>query len=128
MKIRSLLFLLVLLLGLPAGVLALEVKEATITTLVSERAPVDAIQTYPATVEQLYCFTRVVGATSDTSIVHVWYLNGTEMARIELPIRPESWRTWSKKTIFPGSAGEWQVDILDAEGALMKSVSFILTE
>jgi len=128
MKIRSFLFLLLLMLAVPAGVLALEVREATITTLVSERAPVDAIQTYPATVEQLYCFTRVVGAPTDTSISHVWYLNGTELARIELPVRSDNWRTWSVKTIFPGSAGEWKVDILDAEGSLLRSVAFILTE
>jgi hypothetical protein len=48
------------------------------------------------------------------------------MSRIELPVRSSDWRTWSSKTIFPGSAGEWKVDVLDAEGALLKSVSFRL--
>jgi len=128
MKIRGLLMLLILLCCLPAGALALEVSEAVITTQVSERSPVDAIQAYPATVERLFCFTRVTGATADTAIVHVWYLRGVEMSRIELPVRSGDWRTWSSKTIFPGSAGDWKVDILDAEGALLKSVSFSLTE
>jgi hypothetical protein len=113
---------------LPAGVLALEVSEAVITTQVSDRAPVDVIQTYPAVVERLFCFTRVTGATADTSIVHVWSLRGEEMSRIELQVRSGDWRTWSSKTIYPGSAGDWKVDILDAEGAPLKSVSFTLTD
>lgn len=128
MKIRALLVILVMLVGLPVNAAALEVEEATITTLVSERVPVDSIQTYPATVEQLYCFTRVAGAIDDTSIIHVWYRNNAEMARIELPVRSGNWRTWSAKTIFPGSDGNWRVDILDAGGTVLTSVAFVLTK
>lgn len=123
---RRLMAMLAMLCCLPAGALALEVSEIAITTQVSERTPVDAIQAYPATVERLFCFSRITGATGDVSIVHVWYLHGVEMSRIELPVRSSDWRTWSSKTIFPGSAGEWKVDVLDGEGTLLKSVSFRL--
>jgi hypothetical protein len=123
---RQLMVILAMVSCLPAGALALEAREVVITTQVSERMPVDAIQVYPATVERLFCYSRVTGATGDVSIVHVWYLDGVEMSRIELPVRSSDWRTWSSKTIFPGSAGEWKVDVLDAEGALLKSVSFRL--
>lgn len=126
MKICKLAMILLMLCGLPAVALALEVSEAVITTQVSDRAPVDAIQTYPASVERLFCFTRVTGAGEDTSITHVWSLRGVEMSRIELPVRSGDWRTWSSKTIFPGSAGEWRVDVLDAEGKLLKTVVFTL--
>src|SRR5512145_1672402 len=102
--------------------LGLEAREAVITTQVIDRAPVDAIQTYPASVERLFCFTRVTGAAADTSITHVWYLRGVERSRIELPVRSGDWRIWSKKTILPGSAGDWKVDVLDAEGKPLKSI------
>lgn len=126
MKMHKVATILLMLCCLPAAALALEVSEAVITTQVSDRAPVDAIQTYPASVERLYCFTRVTGAGEETSIAHVWYLRGIEMSRIELPVRSGDWRTWSSKTIFPGSAGDWRVDVLDAEGKLLKTVVFTL--
>jgi hypothetical protein len=126
MKIHRLAMFLLMLCCLPTAVLALEVSEAVITTQVSDRAPVDAIQAYPASVERLFCFTRVTGAAEDTSITHVWYLHGVEMSRIELPVRSGDWRTWSQKMIFPGSAGDWKVDVLGPEGKLLKSISFTL--
>ena len=126
MKIHRLVMFLLMLCCLPTAVLALEVSEAVITTQVSDRAPVDAIQAYPASVERLFCFTRVTGAAEDTSITHVWYLHGVVMSRIELPVRSGDWRTWSQKTIFPGSSGDWKVDVLGPEGKLLKSISFTL--
>jgi hypothetical protein len=126
MKARKLIIFLLLLCCLPMTALALEVREAVITTQVIDRAPVDAIQTYPASVERLFCFTRVTGAAADTSITHVWHLRGVERSRIELPVRSGDWRIWSQKTILPGSAGDWKVDVLDAEGKLLKSIPFTL--
>lgn len=126
MKIVRLVMFLLLLCYLPAAALALEVSEAVITTQIIDRAPVDAIQTYPASVEKLFCFTRVTGAAADTTITHVWYLRGVEKSRIELLVRSSDWRTWSAKTIFPGSGGDWKVEVLDAEGKLLKSIAFTL--
>jgi hypothetical protein len=126
MKIHRLAMFLLMLCCLPTAALALEVSEAVITTQVIDRAPVDAIQTYPASVERLFCFTRVTGAPANTSITHVWYLRGVEMSRNELPVRSGDWRTWSQIMIFPGSAGGWKVDVLGPEGKLLKSISFTL--
>jgi hypothetical protein len=126
MKAYKLIMFLLLLCYLPMTVLAMEVSEAVITTQVIDRVPVDAIQTYPASVERLFCFTRVTGAAEDTSITHVWYLRGVEMSRAELPVRSGYWRTWSQITIFPGSAGDWKVDVLGPEGKLLKSLAFTL--
>jgi len=126
MRVCQLGFFLLLLSLMPRTVLALEVSEAVITTGVTDRRPVDAIQVYPATVEKLFCFTRVTGASEESSVVHVWYMDGEEMTRMVLPVRSENWRTWSAKTIFPGSAGEWRVDVLDKDGEVLESVSFTL--
>jgi len=126
MKIHRLVMFLLTLCCLPVAALALQVSEAVITTQISDRAPVDAIQSYPASVERLFCFTRVSGAAEDTSITHVWYLRDKEMSRVELPVRSGDWRTWSSKTIFHGSAGDWKVDVLDGEGKLLDSISFTL--
>lgn len=115
-------------LGWSSGVMAgqLNVQEAVITTAVVERAPVDAVQSYPVTVGKLYCFTQVTGAQEETSLTHVWFWGEKEVARTTLPVRSANWRTWSVKTILPSWTGEWRVDILDAEGNLLHSLPFVL--
>jgi hypothetical protein len=127
MKRLTLLFLcLAALWSFPALSAAMEVAEGVITTEVRDRVPVDAVQTYSASVGKLYCFTRITGAAIDTTITHVWYRAGEEMARVELPVRSSNWRTWSSKNILPEHTGEWKVDILDAEGNILVTIPFVL--
>lgn len=114
-----------LLLMMSSGVAcALQVEQATITTQIVNRSPLDSLNTVPAGVDQLYCFVRVVGASDDTWVTHVWYLEDQELARVRLPVRSSNWRTWSSKQILPEWKGAWRVEVLDAEGAPLLIVPF----
>jgi hypothetical protein len=104
----------------------LEVAEGVITTGVSNQAPMDSFQEYPAAVGTLYCFTRITGADAESAVVHVWLWEGQEMARVELPVRSSNWRTWSSKTVLPQWVGQWQVEVLDRDGTLLKTIAFSL--
>jgi hypothetical protein len=110
----------------PALAAGLQVAQGVVTTQVVNRMPVDEIQSYTVSVGKLYCFTRIVGAQGDTTVTDVWKLNGQEVARVELPVRSSDWRTWSSKTIPPEAKGEWEVDVLDAQGQLLKTIKFTL--
>lgn len=111
----------------PPGIaMGLEVADGVITTQVVDRAPVDAVQTYSASADHLFCFTRVTGAAGDTSVTHIWYRNGVEVLRVELPVRSPDWRTWSVKAISPEWTGEWKVEVLDSEGKLLQTIPFTL--
>jgi hypothetical protein len=90
--------------------------DAVITTMVSDRAPVDRVEIYPAQEGKLYCFTLIEGATAETSVDHVWLYQGREMARVTLPVRSGKWRTFSSKKIVPEWKGEWQVRVVDPAG------------
>lgn len=116
--------LILLLLVCPISAFALTVSEAVITTMVSERAPIDMVDVYPAQTGKLYCFTKIEGAVGDTSIDHVWLYQGKEMARITLAVRSAKWRTYSSKNIVPEWKGEWQVQVVDASGNELTTVSF----
>lgn len=113
---------------LAGGVCAqnLEVAEAVITTDIIDRVPADAVESYSASVEQLHCYTRLLGATEETSIVHVWFHEGAEVARMTLPVRSSNWRTWSTKTLSPENTGEWRVEVRDEQGEILKQLSFSL--
>lgn len=108
----------------PMSAFALTAGEAVITTMVSERAPVDQVDIYPAQAGKLYCFTRLEGAATETSVEHVWLYQGKEMARVSLPVRSANWRTYSSKNIVPEWKGDWQVQVLDAAGTEIASVPF----
>lgn len=125
MKSVSLAVLLVLLLVPPASG-AVRVVEAVITTGLSDHAPIDSVQTYPAGVKRLYCYTRLAGAEVGSYITHVWYRGKTEMGRMQLPVKGSDWRTWSTKAFLPAWTGKWRVEVLDAEGNRLSTVSFTL--
>ncbi len=121
---RSTFLVLLLVLVAPFSVFALSAGEAVVTTMVSERAPVDRVEVYPAQAGKLYCFTRIEGAVAETSVDHVWLYQGREMARVTLPVRAATWRTYSSKNILPEWKGDWEVQVVDAEGTMIASVPF----
>jgi len=124
MKRFSLLLSLILLLTVPGPLWALEVSEASLTTGIQERMPVDRVEVLPAGVTTLYCFSRIVGAAEETMIQHVWFRGETELARVELPVRSINWRTWSSKQIPPDWTGDWRVEIQDQFGEVLTTLPF----
>lgn len=72
---------------------------------------------------RLCCFSEVATAREDT-ILHVWYWGDREMARVPLEVRGPRWRTWSSKRIIEEWRGDWHVDIIDADGAVLKRLEF----
>jgi hypothetical protein len=117
-----------LLWSFPVLASGLTVEEGTVTTRVVERVPADHLKTSPASVGILYCFTRIAGASANTSVTHVWYREGEEMVRITLPVRSADWRTWSSKKILPQWFGQWKVEILDAGGHILETIPFTITQ
>ncbi len=104
----------------------LDVAKGVITTAVVNQQPVDEIESFPADYGKLYCFTRVVGATDDTEVTHVWYYQDHEMARVTLPVRSRDWRTYSSKRVLPNWNGEWRVVIVDQDQHELMAIPFTL--
>lgn len=76
--------------------------------------------------ERVWCLTRVVGLVAPTTVTHVWYHDGQTRARVDLTVGSGDWRTWSSKRMLPGWAGDWEVKVLDADGTVLGSASFVL--
>jgi hypothetical protein len=104
----------------------LKIIEMAVTTKVVKGKPIDSVHRISSqAVKVLYCFTRVAAAPdSETSIKHVWYRNDTQVAEFELPVKGERWRTYSKRPVARGDAGEWRVEVVDSGGRLLKTIKF----
>lgn len=137
MKKRSLLLFstiaaMVFFLALPEAPVAQETQELTVARgvickSIEEREPVDIDSTFSKDVGQLCCFTQITGAENPTTIKHVWYFGDTERANVELSVRSISWRTHSSKRIMEHEVGAWRVEILDADGTVLKTIRFEIT-
>lgn len=69
-------------------------------------------------------WTRVSGGEPGDRIVHVWMREGEEVFSVELEAGGAGWRTWSTKTLFPGSAGRWVVEARDVQGQVLARHEF----
>jgi hypothetical protein len=107
---------------------SLTVPDASICTEVRDREPVGAGTRFPASVGRLFCFTRVAGAIEPTHVTHVWYHGEREVHSIDLQVGGPSWRTWSYKTIPSDWTGAWRVDVKDANGVIIYSLPFTVSD
>jgi len=106
----------------------IEVSAAAICKEVVNREAVDIGTRFPNSVSRLYCFTKIVGASQPTEIVHVWSYGDVERARISLKVKSSDWRTYSSKAIQPYETGAWRVDVLDTAGNLLETINFEITQ
>ncbi len=104
----------------------LKITELAVTTKIVKGKPIDSVHRISsASVKALYCFTRIAAPEdTDTTIKHVWYRDNQKVGEYELPVKGERWRTYSKKEIQRGWAGDWRVDILDSAGTVLDTVKF----
>jgi len=73
---------------------------------------------------QVVFWTRVVGGSEGQRIRHVWLREGEEVVSIGLTIGGGHWRTYSKKTMYPGSAGKWVVEARDESDKVLARSEF----
>ncbi len=110
----------------PAAESDLKITEMAVTTKIVRGNPIDSVHRISsASVKALYCFTRLVSSAGEnTTIRHIWYRDSEKVGEYELQVKGERWRTFSKKTIEKGQAGDWRVEAIDSEGHLLKTVKF----
>lgn len=101
-------------------------SHAVMTSAVVDREPVDGATSFPADVGQIVCFTRIA-SSEETVIYHAWRHGDTLRAKVQLSVgKSSSWRTWSTKRINPSWTGAWTVDVEDADGKVLRTLTFTI--
>ena len=104
----------------------LQVREMIFCTAIGNRQPAGTDTVFSSTVKKVYCLTRIAGSKDTTSVSHVWYRGDKEMARVRLPVKSVSWRTWSSKRIWEKWTGRWRVDVVSPDGKVIRSKEFLI--
>ncbi len=102
--------------------------EVQICTSITDRACTGGATTFDANVGKLYCWSQITGGSADMTIKHIWSHGGKVVAEVPLTLKSSKYRTWSSKTIPASWTGEWEVKVVDASGAELKTVTFTVGE
>ncbi|PKN55081.1 MAG: hypothetical protein CVU56_23130, partial [Deltaproteobacteria bacterium HGW-Deltaproteobacteria-14] len=101
------------------------VLESAIATDVADREPIGAGDAFTLGVERVWAWVKVKNDGPPTFVTMVWR-RGDEIAfRLKLDVGTSpGWRTWSNKTLRTWDAGEWTVDVFDANGLRVGALRF----
>jgi len=102
---------------------ALVLEEIQFYTAVEDRQPSGVGSVFPEDLDKLYCFTKIGEADRTTYVYHVWYFGDKEIARVKLPVKSKSWRTWSSKNLHMG-LGYGYVEIVSESGDILGRSEF----
>ncbi len=104
---------------------AFEILELSAGTGVEQRAPVGVSSAFGLDVGEVWAYVNVKYDGEPTTVTMVWKRDGAEKWRIDLQVKKSPhWRTWSRKKMGPKDAGAWTVDLLDADGVLLRTLAF----
>ena len=104
---------------------SLEVTELVMAKNVVDLTPVDDSTIFTSDVGTLYFFSKIKVEVESATIFHTWYYKNEKVAQIELNVKKAlGFRTYSNKKVLDHQKGEWKVEVFDADGNVLKSVSF----
>jgi len=73
---------------------------------------------------KVWFWNRIRGGVRGDRIRHVWLREAEEMLSVELELGGPAWRTWSNKTLHPGSEGAWAVEVRGPDGTVLARQEF----
>ncbi len=101
---------------------SLKVTEAKLGKDVQNKKLVDTTSTFTLN-EKAYLWMRLTGGPADS--ITVTWKNGSQSYPSMLNVGGSPWRTWSYKTL--ADTGTWTVTVTDADGNVLKEMSFAVT-
>jgi hypothetical protein len=95
---------------------------------IQDSQPVNETVIFSVEKDKAVCFTFFNPVPEKTHIYHLWYRRDRLSAKIKLRVNPPRWSTFSRIQFRDGDKGPWRVEITDADGNLLKTLRFSITE
>jgi len=102
------------------------VARSAFTTAITDREPVDTLQTIEAMEQKIYFFTELLDMQGQTA-THRWELNGEVMAEVTFEVKGPRWRVWSSKNLQPEWLGEWKVSVINSANEVISETTLNVT-
>jgi hypothetical protein len=98
------------------------VSQAQFTTRIAKRYPTDDVALHEAPHQAITFFTEIRGLAGHI-VTHRWIYQGSVEYKADFKIRGATWKAWSSQVLPVEMAGEWTVEIVDDDGAVLTSRS-----
>jgi hypothetical protein len=105
---------------------ALTVPELILCRQVTDEGPKNAAGEFFDNVGSVCCQTRIEGTTGTEKITHVWYYGSVKQETFKFEVDSASNTIHSCVEVKPGMLGLWKVEVLDAQGIVLKSQPFFI--
>ncbi len=101
--------------------------QALMCESVNKLEPVNQAVIYSINLGKVICFTEFSDIQREMDISHRWYHKGILISQKTLTIKPPRWSTFSSMQLRVTDIGPWQVDIVDADGTILETLRFGVT-
>ncbi len=105
---------------------SLEIIDFGVGTGVSQRQLTGRGDRFPVGT-QVWFWTRTLGGSKGDLLMHVWLHEGRPVMTYERTLGGPHWRNSSRKTLSPGSRGQWTVEARDSRGRVVARTTFECT-
>jgi len=103
------------------------VYRAQLTSNILSKEPMDNIEQLSLQEQtKLYLFTEIHGKNNQ-KIYHRWIFKKKLIAQITLNVRNSPWRTYSSKNFDETMVGQWEVQVVDQNDNILKTVTFYVS-
>ncbi len=103
------------------------IARAVFTTEVADREPVDAVDTLHTAISKIFFFTELRDMAGQ-QVTHRWLFGDEVKADVSFDVGAERWRVHSSKNLQAEWTGKWTVEVVDAEGSVLASESFVYAQ
>lgn len=101
------------------------ISQAVFAKSVENKTPLKVItEANNNALNKVYFFTNIRNLTGEM-ITHRWIYKDKIKAEVGFKIKGKRWRVWSSKNIWHSWTGQWRVDVLDSQGDVLLSKTFI---
>jgi hypothetical protein len=106
----------------------LHMAQAIMCETIENFKPVNRSVVFPVSHGTVMCFTDFDVVAHETEIYHLWINRDTLVYRKRLILKPPRWASVSSIKLREADKGPWRVEIRDAEGRLLATLRFSITD
>ncbi len=106
----------------------LNLSQAIMCETIESFKPVNRSVVFPVSQGTVMCFTDFDVVAHETEIFHLWIKRDSLVYRKRLILKPPRWASVSSIKLREADKGPWRVEIRDAEGRLLATLRFSITD
>ena len=106
----------------------LALVKAVMCESIQEYAPVNPAVVFSIDRGRISCFTEFDPVPAQTFVMHKWYRRDSLVTEKRLTINPPRWSSFTSMQLRDADKGPWRVEIIDAEGNIMRTLRFSITD